>query len=232
MDASEVLEWLEKKGTRKVRDGMSRYGIVAQHAVGVPMAMLMTLSKKLGPDHPLAIELWESGCYEARLLASMVGEPELVTRAEMDAWAASFENWADCDTVCFKLWDRSPFAWDKARQWSKSPHELIKRGGFVLMACLALHDRGSPDAQFLAFLPLIEKGAADERNIVMKAVSWALRSIGRRNRTLHQASIDLARRLAEDKAAAPRWIGKDALRELSSAKVRERLAKKAPAARK
>jgi 3-methyladenine DNA glycosylase AlkD len=231
MDANEVLEWLEKKGTRKTREGMARYGIVARHAVGVPMATLQTLSKSLGRNHALAIALWNSGCYEARLLASMVGEPERVTRAEMNAWAESFENWADCDTVCFKLWDRSPFAWEKARQWSKSPREFVKRGSFVLMACLALHDKAAPDADFLAFLPLIEKGTRDDRNFVMKAVSWALRSIGRRNRVLNQAAIDVARRLAKAEDAAPRWVGKDALRELESAKVKSRLARepRAPA---
>ena len=224
MDANEVLEWLEKKGTKATREGMARYGIEARRAFGVPMSTLLTLSKRLGKDHALATALWNTGCYEARLLAAMVGKPERVTRAQMNAWAASFENWADCDTVCFKLWDRSPFAWEKARTWAKSSRELVKRGGFVLMACLALHDKQAPDAEFLAFLPLIEKGAADERNIVMKAVSWALRSIGRRNRALNKAAIDVARRLAKAEDAAPRWVGKDAVRELESAKVQARLA--------
>jgi 3-methyladenine DNA glycosylase AlkD len=140
----------------------------------------------------------------------------------MNAWAAGFENWADCDTVCFKLWDRSPYAWEKARRWATSPRELVKRGGFVLMACLALHDRTAPDRPFLAFLKLIEKGARDERNLVKKGVSWALRSIGRRNRVLHTASIDVARRLAQSEDAGPRWVGKDALRELVSPAVMRR----------
>ena len=230
MDVKEVLEWLQKKGTKATREGMARYGIEAKNAFGVPMATLQTLSKRLGKNHALAITLWNSGCYEARLLASMVGEPERVTRAEMNAWAASLENWADCDTVCFKLWDRTPFAWEKARQWTKAPREFVKRGGFVLMACLALHDKGAPDADFLAFLPLIEKGAQDERNFVMKAVSWALRSIGRRNRALNKAAIDVARRLAKAEDTAPRWVGKDALRELESAKVKSRLAREPRAA--
>ena len=229
MDVNEVLAWLQKKGTKATREGMARYGIQAKNAFGVPMATLQTLSKSLGKNHALAIALWNSGCYEARLLASMVGEPERVTRAEMNAWAASFENWADCDTVCFKLWDRTPFAWEKARQWSKSPRELTKRGGFVLMACLALHDRATPDADFISFLPLIEKGAHDERNFVKKAVSWALRSIGRRNRVLNQASVDVARRLAQSEDAAPRWVGKDVLRELTNEKVLSRFARESRA---
>jgi 3-methyladenine DNA glycosylase AlkD len=225
MDADEVLDWLEKKGTKATRDSMARYGIHARHAFGVPMSTLLTLGKRVGKDHGLASALWNTGCYEARLLAAMVGEPERVTRAQMNAWAAGFENWADCDTVCFKLWDRSPFAWEKARQWAKSPHEFVKRGGFVLMACLALHDKHASDADFRSFLPLIEQGAQDERNFVMKGVSWALRSIGRRNVALNRAAVDLARRLAKAEDAAPRWVGKDALRELESAKVKARLAR-------
>ena len=146
-----------------------------------------------------------------------------VTRRQMNAWAASFENWGDCDTVCFKLWDRSPYAWEKARQWTASPKTYVKRGGFVLMACLALHDKTEPDRRFLGFLPLIERGAGDERNFVKKGVSWALRSIGRRNRTLNSAALAVAKRLAESEEAAPRWVGKDALRELGSPKVRARL---------
>ncbi len=227
MTRAEVMGWLERQGTQRAVAGMARYGIEAKHAFGVPMGKLLLLKKRLGTDHALAMALWESGWYEARLLAALVGDPARVTARQMNAWAASFENWADCDTVCFKLWDRSPFAWQKAREWAVSPRELVKRGGFVLMACLALHDKVTPDERFLAFLPLIEKGAGDERNLVKKGVSWALRSIGRRSLTLNAAALEVARRLALSEAAAPRWVGKDAFRELASAKVRAQLARRA-----
>ena len=227
MDKSEVMRWLERKGTRRTVEEMARYGIEAERAFGVPMGTLLTLSKRLGKDHALALGLWESGWYEARLLAALVGDPERVTRRQMDAWAAGFENWGDCDTVCFKLFDRSPFAWDKARQWAKSPRELVKRGGFVLMACLALHDKAAPDRSFLEFLPLIEKGARDDRNLVKKSVSWALRAIGRRNLPLNAAGLEVAKRLALSEEAACRWVGKDALRELAGPKVRAQLARRA-----
>jgi 3-methyladenine DNA glycosylase AlkD len=225
MDTREVLAWLERRGTRRTVDGMARYGIQAKRAFGVPMGMLLSLSKKLGKDHALSLALWESGWYEARLLAALVGDPQRVTRRQMDAWARSFENWADCDTVCFKLFDRSPPAWEAAPRWAASPRELVKRGGFVLMACLAAHDKGAPDEKFLALLPLIEKGARDERNFVKKGVSWALRMIGRRSRALHAAALKVAGRLALSEEAAPRWVGKDALRELASPKVRSKLAR-------
>ena len=217
MTTREVLAWLKKKGTRRTVLGMARYGIVAKRAFGVPMGTLLSLRKKLGMDHDLAIALWASGWYEARLLASLVGDPTRVTRRQMNAWAASFENWADCDTVCFNLFDRTPFAWERARHWATSPREFVKRGGFVLMACLALHDKAAADKRFLALLPLIERGAGDERNFVKKAVSWALRGIGRRNHSLHAAAVAVAKRLAQSKPSAARWVGHDALRQLSRA---------------
>jgi len=226
MNVNEVLTWLERRGTRRTVLGMARYGIEAERTFGVPMGTLLALAKRLGKDHELSLALWESGWYEARLLAALVGDPKRVTRRQMNAWAAGFENWADCDTACFKLFDRAPFAWEKARQWATSPSELVKRGAFALMACLALHDRTSSDERFLALLPLVEKGARDERNFVKKAVSWALRAIGRRNRPLNAAAMDVAARLALSKDAAPRWVGKDAQRELSSAKVRAQVARR------
>jgi len=218
MTCDKVLEWLKRKGTQRTRDGMARYGIVARKAFGVPMGTLLALSRKLGTDQALSLKLWESGWYEARLLAALIGDPARVTRRQMNAWAAGFENWGDCDTVCFKLFDRTPFAYEKARQWSASPREFLKRGGFVMMACLALHDKTAPDKLFLAFLPLIEKGAGDERNFVSKGVNWALRSIGRRNRALKLAALNVAQRLAQAERAAPRWVGKDAVRELKRVK--------------
>ena len=206
---------------------MARYGIVARHAFGVPVGTLQSLKRRLGRDHALATALWDSGWYEARLLAALIGDPQKVTRRQMNAWAASFENWADCDTVCFHLWDRTPFAWEKALQWAGSPREFVKRGAFALMACLALHDKTAPDKRFLPFLPLIEKGARDERNFVKKGVNWALRGIGRRNRALNAAALKVAKRLAASEEASCRWVGKDALRELASPKMRSRLAQRA-----
>ena len=199
-------------GTRKTRDGLARYGIVARHAVGVPMGALLKLSKQLGTDHELSLALWDSGIYEARLLASLVGDAERVTRRQMDAWAAGFENWGDCDTVCFKLFDRSPHAWKAAPKWAASPREFVRRGGFALMACLALHDKSAPDKPFHAFLELLEQGARDERDFVKKSVSLALRAIGRRSRVLNDEATAVATRLAASRDAASRWVGRDALR--------------------
>jgi 3-methyladenine DNA glycosylase AlkD len=211
----EVLAWLKRKGTRRNVLGMARYGIVAKRAFGVSMGTMLALRKRLGRDHDLAAALWKTGWYEARILAALIDDPERVTPRQMDVWAASFENWGDCDTVCFHLFDRTPFAWQKARQWVRSPREFVKRGGFVLMACLALHDKTAPDARFRPFLPLIEKGAGDERNFVKKGVNWALRGIGRRSPALNRGAVAVAKRLAASEVPAPRWVGKDALREFA-----------------
>jgi 3-methyladenine DNA glycosylase AlkD len=227
MDRRQILAWLENKGSRRNVAGMARYGIVARHVFGVSMGTLLTLKKRVGTDHALSLALWDSGWYEARLLAALIGDPARVTRRQMNAWAAAFENWADCDTVCFHLFDRTPFAWQKARQWAASPREFVKRAAFALMASLALHDKAAPDRSFRAFLPIIEKGAHDERNFVKKGVSWALRSIGRRNAALNTAARAAATRMARSPDAAARWVGKDALRDLASPKVRARLARRA-----
>jgi 3-methyladenine DNA glycosylase AlkD len=215
MDKAEVLRFLQRKGSRRNVAGLTRYGIKAARAFGVPMGTLLALARRIGKNHALALELWESGWYEARLLAALVDDPERVTRRQMNAWAAGFENWGDCDTVCFKLFDQTPFAWEQARKWSGSSREFVKRGGFVLMACLALHDKSAPDNDFLALLPFIEKSAHDDRNFVMKGVNWALRAIGGRNRTLHAAALKVARRLALSQEASCRWVGKDALRQMA-----------------
>jgi len=159
------------------------------------------------------------------LLAALVDDPRLVTRQQMNAWAADFDNWAVCDTAVFHLFDRTPFAWEKVRQWATSPREFVKRASFWMMTSLSVHDKAAPHARFLALLPLIEKGARDERNFVKKAVSSALRTIGKRNLELHAAALKVAQRLAKSAEPGPLWVGTDALRELAGAKVRSRLAR-------
>jgi 3-methyladenine DNA glycosylase AlkD len=206
---------LKRRGTKRWIKAMARYGIVAKRAFGVPMSTLLALKKKLGKDQAMSLALWRSGWYEARLLAALVGDPAQVTPRQMNAWAAGFENWADCDTACFHLFDRTPHAWARARQWAASPREFVKRGGFALMASLALHDTAAADKQFLRLLPLIERGARDDRNFVKKGVNWALRAMGRRTPALRKAASAAARRLAKSEHAAPKWVGTNALRELS-----------------
>lgn len=213
---AEALGWLKRHGSKKVRDDMApRYGIHAEKAFGVPMRDMKRLGAVLGRDHELALALWETGWYEARIVTSFVGDPAQVTPAQMERWCLDFDNWAVCDTLCFNLFDRSPHAWKMVKRWSKRAGEFEKRAGFALLACLAAHDRTAQDEQFAQCLPLVVRAAEDERNFVKKSVSWALRSMGRRSAALHKACVDLAQRLAKAHAAAPRWVGKDALRDLT-----------------
>jgi 3-methyladenine DNA glycosylase AlkD len=223
----DALTWLERRGSRKNRDGMARYGIVAPKVFGVSVSMIQQLGERLGRDHDLAIALWDTGWYEARMLSAFVDEPDRVTAGQMDRWARDFDNWAVCDHLCFHLFDRTPHAWRKIDQWSRRRAEFVKRAAFALLASVALHDKSAPDAPFVRSLRLVEAGAADERNFVKKGVSWGLRSVGRRNRALNAAAIKVARRLAGSADAAPRWVGKDALRELAGPKVQRTLAARA-----
>lgn len=221
--ASDILAWLKRRGTKRNRDGMARYAIVAPKVFGVSVADLRDLSKELGRDHALASALWKSGWYEARMLTAFVDEPERVTPAQMDRWARDFDNWAICDALCFHLFDRTPHAWSKIERWSRRREEFVRRAAFALLASVALHDKGAPDARFVRALPLIERAASDDRNFVKKAVSWALRSIGRRNVALNRKAVAVSRRLIATDEPAARWVGRDALRELTSAAVVRRL---------
>jgi len=223
MSVPEILKWLERRGTKRNREGMARYAIVAPKVFGVSVGDLRSLGKKIGRDQTLAEALWKTGWYEARMLAAFVGDPARLTPAQMDRWVRDFDNWAVCDHMCFHLFDRSPHAWRKIAAWSRSRHEFVKRAAFALLASVALHDKKGPDGPFLTALPLIERAAPDDRNFVKKGVSWALRGVGRRSAALHAPSVALARRLAASEDAAARWVGKDALRELSSPAVARRV---------
>jgi 3-methyladenine DNA glycosylase AlkD len=220
---AETLRWLERKGTKANRDGMARYGIVAPKVFGVSMATMKTLAKKLGKDHDLALALWDTGWYEARILTSFVDDPNRVTASQMDRWARDFDNWAICDSICFHLFDKTPHAWREIEQWSTRKDEFVKRASFALLAAVALHDKKAPDEPFIDSLDLIRKAASDERNFVKKGVSWALRSIGHRSRATHAAAIETGKRLAASSDPAERWIGKDALKDLTRPLVVNRI---------
>lgn len=210
--ADAAVDWLRRHATRANRDGMARFAIPSDHALGVGMKEIQALAKQCGRDHALAQALWDTGIYEARMLASYVDEPERVTAAQMDRWCRDFDNWAICDTLCFVLFDRVEGAWRKVEQWAGRRDEMQKRAAFALMASLALHGR-IDDAACLRGLALIEREAGDERNFVRKGASWALRSVGRRSAS-HAAAVALAERLATSTVATERWLGKDALRDL------------------
>ena len=218
-----ALAWLEKNGSKAGRDGMARFNIPSDKALGVPVNRIRALGKELGPDHALAGALWATDVYEARMLAAFVDDPAKVTVAQMDRWCRDFDNWAVVDTLCFALFDRVPGAWGRVGKWAKEKGEFQKRAGFALLWSLSVHDKESGDAPFMKGLRVVERGAADERHFVKKAVNMALRAVGKRNAALNKAAIAVAERLAAAEGAAPRWVGKDALRELRSPSVARRL---------
>ncbi len=224
VDVQAALAWLEQKSTKRDRENLVRFGITADKAFGVSMANVQILGKRLGQNHELAAALWDTGWYEARMLCAFVDEPARVTPAQMERWVKDFDNWGICDTVCFKLFDRTPHAWAKVEQWSGKRDEFVKRAAFALLASLAGHDKETGDDRFLRCLPLIERAADDDRNFVKKGVSWALRGVGRRSPALNDAAVELARRLAGSSEPAARWVGKDALRDLTKPLVVRRLA--------
>lgn len=214
MRRREVLAWLERRGSRRNVEGMARYAITTDKVFGVSMGAMRGLARRLRGDHALALELWRTGWYEARILAALIDDPAQVTRRQMNTWAADFDNWAICDTTCFHLFDKTPHAYAKASVWVRSPREFVRRAGFALMASLAVHDKSAPDERFLPMLRLVERAATDDRNFVKKGVSWALRAIGHRSRGLHRRAVATARRLAASSDRSARWVGKDALGDL------------------
>ena len=221
-----ALAWLNRHGSRKNREGMARYAIPSDNAFGVSMSNIQLLAKRLGRNHELAAKLWDTGWYEARMLTAYVDEPARVTSAQMDRWCRDFDNWAICDTLCFALWDRTPHAWAKVAKWAGRREEFVRRAAFALLWGLTVHHKLAGDEQFAKGLLFVERAASDERHFVKKAVNMALRAIGKRNPALNAAAVAVARRLAESPEAAARWVGKDALRELTSPSVIRRLANK------
>jgi 3-methyladenine DNA glycosylase AlkD len=202
---------------------MARFGISSKDTLGVPVVELRSLAREIGKDHNLALALWYSGIHEARLLASMVDDPRQVSEAQMEAWVSDIDSWDVCDGLCGNLFDRTPFAWDKAVEWSGRQEEFVKRAGFVLMTQLAVHNKQAADQRFEAFFPLILREANDDRNFVKKAVNWALRAIGKRNRRLNAKAVEVARQIQEMSSRTARWIANDALRELTSEKITNKL---------
>jgi 3-methyladenine DNA glycosylase AlkD len=217
-DVSAILKELRSLGSEKYRAGQARFGINTTCAYGVSIANLRPIARRLKRDHDLAAALWASGVHEARILAAFVDEPAKVTPDQMDAWVAEFDSWDLCDQVCGTLFDRTPFAEAKIKQWAKDEREFVRRAAFALMAMYTVHAKGVPDERFLKFLPLIERHASDPRNFVKKAVNWALRQIGKRSLSLHAPALALAEKLAASSDRSTRWIGNDAAKELSDPK--------------
>lgn len=222
-----VLRELKEVADPRVREKLSYFGVNVPKAYGISTPVLHSFAKHVGKDHELAGQLWHSEIHEARILATLIGEPQKVTSAQMDRWARTFNSWDVVDASCCYLFATAPPAWDKSFEWSTRSKEYEKRAAFSLAAYLSYKDKDAPDARFEEFLRVIERESNDERNFVRKAVNWALRNIGKRNPHLNRAAIATAENIRQKDSTAARWVAADALRELKGDAVQVRLHKKA-----
>jgi len=223
MNSKEIIKKLKSRSNRKNVAGMARFGINTKKALGIPMPVLRKMAKEIGTDHKLAKRLWTSGIHEARILACLIDDPALVTEEQMDRWVKGFDSWDVCDQCCLNLFDKTNFAYQKAEEWSEGSAEFVKRAGFTMMAALAVHDKKAEDIYFTPFLPIIKREATDERNFVKKSVNWALRQIGKRNQNLNIFAIKTAKEIQRIDSKSAHWIASNALRELTSEKVQQKL---------
>jgi len=223
MTKEQVIVKLKRCANPKNIEGMARFGINSKNSLGVSIPDLRKLAKEIGKDHVLAQKLWDSKIHEAKILASMIDEPKLVTKKQADQWIKDFDSWDVCDQVCMNLFRYTRYAWKKAVGWAKEDSEFVRRAGFVMMAQLAVSEKNSADLEFEKFFPLIEKGSSDSRNFVRKAVNWALRQIGKRNLWLNTAALEEAKKIAGMDSKSARWVANDAIKELSSRAVLQRL---------
>ncbi len=223
MEFEDLIKELESLSNPEDLEGMARFGIRPKKAYGVKMPELRRIARKTGKDHELAAKLWEYGYSETRILASIIDDPGQVNEGQMERWANEFDSWDVCDQCCMNLFRKTPFAYKKVFEWSSREEEFVKRAAFTLIATLAVHDKKADDFRFEQFFPLILRESVDDRNFVKKAVNWALRQIGKRNCNLNKEAIILAEKINTTGTKSAKWIAKDALRELKSEKVRQRL---------
>ena len=222
-----TLERLNMLADPDALPAMRRFALTGKNRLGISIPKLRALAKEIGIDHKLALALWETSIPEAQILATLIADPHQVTSEQMDQWAHNLTAWDICDAACNNLFVRTPHAWKKVHRWAREEPEFTRRAGYVLIACLATHDKQAPDQQFMDTFTLITSAATDPRNFVKIAVNWAIRGIGKRNLALNQAAITLCEDIQEVDDATAHWIAADALRELSSEKIQQRLIKKA-----
>jgi 3-methyladenine DNA glycosylase AlkD len=213
-------------GDPKNVEGMARFGISPENNYGVSVTAIRKFAKTIGKDHEMALQLWDSGIREARMVAALIEDPQNVTEKQIESWVSDLNSWDICDHCCGHLFDKTKFAYFKAFEWSKREPEFEKRAGFALMAWLPIHDKKVNDEKFLKFLPVIKRESHDDRNYVKKAVNWALRNIGKRSQFLNKKAIKTAEEIKKMDAKSAKWIANDAIRELTSEKVQARLNKK------
>ena len=223
MKYKEIIRKLRSLSNPKNVEGMARFGINPKNCLGVNIPILRAIAGKTGKNHKLANKLWSSKYHEVKILASMVADPKLTTEKQMDKWVKDFDSWDVCDQVIMNLFEDIPIAYKKAIEWSKNKEEFIRRAGFVMMARLAVSDKKTDNGKFEKFYPLIIKYSTDERNFVKKAVNWAIRQIGKRDKEMNKKMISLSKKVIKINSRSAKWIASGAIRELKDSKIRKRL---------
>jgi 3-methyladenine DNA glycosylase AlkD len=226
MDTKTIIKKLHSLLNQENIEGMARFGISSDKVFGIRKPELRRIAGEIGKNHKLALELWKTGYLEARIIASLIDEAEKVTETQMDSWVKDFDSWDVCDQCCINLFDKTPFALKKIKEWSSAKEEYVKRAAFSLLAVMAVHDKKANDSVFLKFLPIIKRESTDKRNFVKKAVNWSLRQIGKRNVNLNKEAIKLAKEIQKIENKTAKWIASDALKELESNNVNIRKPRK------
>lgn len=223
MTLDQVLQRLEKEANASQAKSIERWGISAEKAYGIKLPVLRKLAKEIGKDTRLAKQLWNEGHHEGKLLAGLVADPREVSLELMDKWVSEIYSWDVCDQLCINLLVKLDDRWSLPERWAHHESEYIRRAGLVMIVSLRIHDKKAKDEDFEAFFPLLKQYATDERNFVKKAVNWAIRELGKRSIDHHPAMIALCHELLEMDSKSAKWSARDALRELESEKVKERL---------
>ena len=226
MNVKDAVKKLKTLSSQEKRESNERFAIIGSRMLSVSVPDIRKLAKEVGKDHLLAQDLWKTGVHEARVLATMIDQPQHVTEKQMDSWIKDFDAWDICDHACCNLFDKTLFAYKKATEWTSREREYEKRAGFALIAYLAVHDKKAEDSKFIRLLPIIKREAGDNRNFVKKAVNWALREIGKRNPALNKEAIRVAKDIKLMDSKSAKWIASDALRELQGDAVQRRLKNK------
>ena len=213
MTPEEAVAALEAAADPSRLPGMARVGIEVSHALGVSVPSIRRIAKRAGTDQALASALWATGIHETRMLAALVADPSAFSFTAMRGWARDLDSW-DVTDMLADTFVATPHADRAIRTWSTARHGFTKRCAFSMIARLAVGHTGEPDATYIGYLPLIQAAATDEHNEVAKAVNWALRQIGKRDRALHAAALVEAEALLGLDDRTARWIARDAIREL------------------
>lgn len=226
MNYNQVMKQLKSMGDPKNIEGMGRFGIKTENNLGNSVTTLRNFAKKIGKNHELAVQLWESGIRDARMVAACIEDPATVSEKQVDKWVNDLNSWDICDHCCGHFFDKTPFVYKKIREWTKREELFVKRAGFSLIAWLTVHDKKAADSKFEELFIIIKRESTDERNYVKKAVNWALRNIGKRNLALNKKAIKTAKEIKNIDSETAKWIANDAIRELTSYKVQEKVKKK------